>query len=62
MSTMTAYSPRRIHIPNDLTTLEYHELLSYYRFKADINPANTKYKWACDDICKILNGESIIYN
>ena len=52
------YEPKFIRIPNDLTTFEYHELLAFYRFKAEVNPAKIEYKYACDDICKMLDGKA----
>lgn len=52
----TILSPiKKINIPNNLTTLEYHKLLEYYRFKFMANPSKVEYKYACDDIESILN-------
>lgn len=47
--------PKDIVIPDNLTTLEYHELLAFYHFKAEVNPCKIEYKRAYKDICKILD-------
>ena len=44
-----------IHIPKNLTTMEYHQLLAHYRFKFEVNPSKVEYKHACDDIKELLD-------
>ncbi|MCG1058219.1 hypothetical protein K4P04_09475 [Staphylococcus epidermidis] len=47
--------PKDINIPNNLTTEEYHELLAFYNFKAEVNPSKVEYKRAYNDVLSILN-------
>lgn len=56
MSNVLTFDLKRIDIPKNLTTFEYHELLDYYRFKFMVNPSKIEYKYACDDIEAILDG------
>lgn len=46
--------PKDITIPDNLTTLEYHDLLAFYHFKAEANPCKVEYKRAYKDVCTIL--------
>ncbi|HHA1004685.1 hypothetical protein [Staphylococcus epidermidis] len=46
--------PKDITIPDNLTTVEYHELLAYFHFKSEANPSKVEYKRAYKDICAIL--------
>ena len=46
---------KKIHIPKNLTTEEYHQLLEYFEFKFYANPSKIEYKYACDDIRAILD-------
>lgn len=46
---------KKIHIPNNLTTEEYHQMLEYFEFKFYANPSKIEYKYACDDIRAILD-------
>ena len=46
--------PKDIAIPDNLTTIEYHELLAYFHFKSEANPSKVEYKRAYKDICAIL--------
>ena len=47
--------PKDINIPNNLTTEEYHELLAFYNFKAEVNPSKVEYKRAYNDVLSIIN-------
>ena len=38
--------PKDIAIPDNLTTVEYHELLAYFHFKSEANPSKVEYKRA----------------
>ena len=39
---------------DNLTTVEYHELLAYFHFKSEANPSKVEYKRAYKDVCAIL--------